>query len=162
MFCTKQRFSTALAMLAAGWFGIGDALAQDVAITNARIVVGDGTVIDSGTIVVRDGRIAEVGAGRIAARGLTSIDARGMTAMPGFIDAHRHINTGPDEKAEMQAQLEAGYTTILSGGGPVDSDDPVLRSSAAAARRQLEGDPRALLEPGMPAPADLDLGVGAG
>jgi AAA family ATP:ADP antiporter len=42
------------------------------------------------------------------------------------------------------------------------SDDPVLRSSAAAARRQLEGDPRALLEPGMPAPADLDLGVGAG
>jgi imidazolonepropionase-like amidohydrolase len=45
-----------------------------------------------------------------------------MTAMPGFIDAHRHINTGPDEKAEMQAQLEAGYTTILSGGGPADGN----------------------------------------
>jgi imidazolonepropionase-like amidohydrolase len=42
--------------------------------------------------------------------------------MPGFIDAHRHINTGPDEKAEMQAQLEAGYTTILSGGGPADGN----------------------------------------
>jgi imidazolonepropionase-like amidohydrolase len=96
--------------------------AQDVAIVNARIVVGNGTVIDSGTIIVRDGKISEVAAGRAAARGLRSIDASGMTAMPGFIDAHRHINTGPDEKAEMQAQLEAGYTTILSGGGPADGN----------------------------------------
>ena len=42
--------------------------------------------------------------------------------MPGFIDAHRHINTGPDEAAEMQNQLEAGYTTILSGGGPAEGN----------------------------------------
>ena len=42
--------------------------------------------------------------------------------MPGLIDAHRHINTGPDEKAQMQALLEAGYTTILSGGGPADGN----------------------------------------
>jgi imidazolonepropionase-like amidohydrolase len=93
-------------------------LAQDVAIANARIIVGNGEVIESGTIVVRDGRITDVGSGRIATRGLTTIDARGLTAMPGLIDAHRHINTGPDEREEMQAQLEAGYTTILSGGGP--------------------------------------------
>src|SRR5690606_16823812 len=96
--------------------------AQDVAITNARIVVGNGEVIDSGTIVVRGGRIAEVTAGRASARGLRTIDARGMTAMPGFIDAHRHINTGPNKREEMQAQLEAGYTTILSGGGPADGN----------------------------------------
>lgn len=98
------------------------AAAQDAAIVNARIIVGDGTVIDSGTIVVREGRIAEVGAGRAGARGLRTIDASGMTAMPGFIDAHRHINTGPNEKEEMQAQLEAGYTTILSGGGPAEGN----------------------------------------
>jgi N-acyl-D-aspartate/D-glutamate deacylase len=45
-----------------------------------------------------------------------------MSAMPGFIDAHRHINTGPNEKAQIQAQLEAGYTTILSGGGPAEGN----------------------------------------
>jgi imidazolonepropionase-like amidohydrolase len=45
-----------------------------------------------------------------------------MTAMPGFIDGHRHINTGPNEKAQMQALLEAGYTTILSGGGPAEGN----------------------------------------
>ncbi len=36
----------------------GLAAAQDVAITNARIVVGTGSVIESGTIVVRGGKIA--------------------------------------------------------------------------------------------------------
>jgi imidazolonepropionase-like amidohydrolase len=96
--------------------------AQDVAITNARIIVGNGNVIDSGTIVVRDGRITEVGAARSNTRGLTTIDGSGLTAMPGFIDAHRHINTGPNEREEMQAQLEAGYTTILSGGGPAEGN----------------------------------------
>ena len=97
-------------------------LAQDVAITNARIIIGNGEVIESGTLVVRDGRITEVMAGQGNTRGLQAIDGSGMTAMPGFIDAHRHINTGPDEKAEMQAQLEAGYTTILSGGGPAEGN----------------------------------------
>ena len=95
--------------------------AQDVAITNARIVVGNGTVINSGTVIVRAGKIVSVSAGA-AAQGLKTLDAKGMTAMPGFIDAHRHINTGPNEKAQMQALLEAGYTTILSGGGPADGN----------------------------------------
>src|SRR4029077_14644380 len=95
--------------------------AQDVAITNARIVVGNGTVINSGTVIVRAGKIVSVSAGA-AAQGLKTIDAKGMTAMPGFIDAHRHINTGPNEKAQMQALLEAGYTTILSGGGPAEGN----------------------------------------
>jgi imidazolonepropionase-like amidohydrolase len=98
------------------------ASAQDVAITNARIVVGNGTVIASGTIVVRGGKIVSASAGAANTQGLKTIDARGMTAMPGFIDAHRHINTGPMEQQQMQALLEAGYTTILSGGGPADGN----------------------------------------
>ena len=94
------------------------AAAQDIAITNARIIVGDGSVIESGTIVVRDGRIEDVVEGSTRIRGLNTLDGSGMTAMPGFIDAHRHINNLEDETGRMQAQLEAGYTTILSGGGP--------------------------------------------
>src|SRR4051812_5295854 len=96
--------------------------AQDVAITNARVVVGNGTLIASGMVIVRAGKIVSVGASAANTQGLKTIDAKGMTAMPGFIDAHRHINTGPDEKAQMQALLEAGYTTILSGGGPADGN----------------------------------------
>jgi N-acyl-D-aspartate/D-glutamate deacylase len=69
--------------------------AQDLVITNARIIVGNGTVIDRGSIVIRGGRLTSVAAGAPAnASGVQGIDAHGMTAMPGFIDAHRHVNTG--------------------------------------------------------------------
>jgi len=45
-------------------FGFGvviTASAQDAAITNARIIIGNGDIIESGTIIVRNGRITEVG-----------------------------------------------------------------------------------------------------
>jgi len=101
---------------------VAPVFAQDLTITNARIVVSNGTVIERGHIVVRGGKIAAVAAGQPAAAAGRVIDAKGMSAMPGFIDAHRHINTGPNEKAQMQALLEAGYTTVLSGGGPAEGN----------------------------------------
>src|SRR5688572_10062652 len=112
------------ALLAAGLaLGAGAPLAaQDLTITNARIVVGNGRVLERGSIVVRGGKIESVTAGAPPRTAGQVIDANGMSAMPGFIDAHRHINTGPEEKAQMQRQLEAGYTTILSGGGPGDGN----------------------------------------
>jgi len=103
--------------------------AQDLVISNARIIVGNGTVIEAGTLVVRSGRIASVGAGTAAPAGVRQIDARGMTVMPGFIDGHRHIISGiadqwlKDEAAQrMQEFLEAGYTTLLAGGGPAEGN----------------------------------------
>jgi cytosine/adenosine deaminase-related metal-dependent hydrolase len=65
--------------------------AQDLVITNARIIVGNGQVIEQGSLVVRGGRIVSVARDAASAPGVQTIDARGMTAMPGFIDAHRHI-----------------------------------------------------------------------
>jgi imidazolonepropionase-like amidohydrolase len=94
--------------------------AQDVTITNARIIAGNGTVIERGSIVVRAGKIVSVAAGAPTAPAGQVIDAKGMSAMPGFIDGHKHINTGPNEKVLMQHLIEAGFTTILSAGGPGD------------------------------------------
>src|SRR4051812_22247208 len=100
--------------------------AQDLTITNARIIVGNGTVINQGSIVVRGGRIVSAIVGLADAQGAKAggptIDGRGLTAIAGFIDAHRHVNTGPNEKEQMQALLDAGYTTILSGGGPAEGN----------------------------------------
>jgi len=96
--------------------------AQDLVITNARIIIGNGDVINQGSILIRSGRIASVSAGPANTSGIQAIDARGMTAMAGFIDGHRHVNTRPDEKVQMQQLLEAGYTTILSGGGPAEGN----------------------------------------
>ena len=100
--------------------------AQDLIVSNARIVDANRD-IDIGHIVVRDGRIESVAAGAAApASGVVWIDARGRTAMPGFIDGHRHIMSGDDEAwfreesvDRMREYLEAGFTTLMSGGGPV-------------------------------------------
>ena len=79
-------------------------------------------MIESGTIIVRGGKIASVSAGGANTQGLRVIDARGMTAMPGFIDGHKHVNPGPNEKGQMQSLLEAGFTTVLAGGGTADNN----------------------------------------
>jgi imidazolonepropionase-like amidohydrolase len=107
---------------ATGLFAAGSAAAQDVAITNVRVIVGTGPVIESGTIIVRGGKIASVSPGGGNTQGLRVIDARGMSAMPGFIDGHKHVNPGPNEKEQMQSILEAGYTTVLAGGGMADNN----------------------------------------
>jgi imidazolonepropionase-like amidohydrolase len=108
-----------------GFVSVEDLAAQSLVIANARILTGTGTVIEQGSIVVRDGRIVSVGAGGSTAQGARVIDARGMTALPGFIDAHRHVMGGNDDRwfkeqsvDRMREFLEAGYTTLMSGGGP--------------------------------------------
>jgi imidazolonepropionase-like amidohydrolase len=100
--------------------------AQDLVITNARIIDGTGSVIERGSVVVRDGRIASVAAGATRIRGVRTLDVRGKTVLPGFIDAHRHIMRGDEAQwfreqsvERMQEFLDAGFTTLMSGGGPV-------------------------------------------
>jgi imidazolonepropionase-like amidohydrolase len=68
--------------------------ARPVALVGARLIVGDGTApIESGTLVVRDGRIAAIGpSGAVTVpAGATRVDLAGRTIMPGMINAHVHI-----------------------------------------------------------------------
>ena len=119
----QRRSCFALVLVA---WAAGVAGAQNLVITNARIVVGNGTVVPNGAVVVRDGRVVSAGPAAPAGVQGQRIDASGMTVMPGFIDAHRHIINGNDEQwfreqaaIRMREFLEAGYTTLMSGGGPV-------------------------------------------
>lgn len=57
------------------------------AIVNARIVPVSGPAIESGTIVIRDGKIAAVGAGVSVPSGAERIDGKGLSVYPGMIDA---------------------------------------------------------------------------
>ena len=105
--------------------------AQNLVVTNARILDGKGGVIDRGTVVVQNGTIASVStAAAPAPAGARVIDAKGMTVMPGYIDSHRHIVRGnpaqwlKEEAApRMREFLEAGFTTVLSAG---DAQDQII------------------------------------
>jgi imidazolonepropionase-like amidohydrolase len=115
-----KRLLNAACVVGALLIAPGMAAAQDVAITNARIIVGSGQVIDSGTIIVKGGKIVSVTAGAAPTQGLRTIDAKGMSAMPGFIDGHKHVNNY--NAAQMKSLIEAGYTTVLAGGGPAEQN----------------------------------------
>jgi imidazolonepropionase-like amidohydrolase len=107
------------------------AAAQNLVITNARILDGKGGAIERGSIVVRDGKIVSVAAGPATAQGARIIDVKGMTVMPGFIDSHRHpIGQGADwlkteAPARMQEFLDAGFTTVLSAGDDINTAIPL-------------------------------------
>jgi imidazolonepropionase-like amidohydrolase len=120
----KRRLATLVLALVVQLIGLCRVSAQDLVITNAHIVVGNGQVIERGSVVVRSGKIVSVASGAAGAQGTQTIDAGGMTVMPGFIDGHRHIMRGNPEQwlaqeaaARMQEFLEAGYTTVMEGGG---------------------------------------------
>ena len=57
------------------------------AITNARIVTVSGAVIENGTVIVQNGKIAAVGANVSVPSGAEKIDGKGLSVFPGMIDA---------------------------------------------------------------------------
>lgn len=69
------------------------AFAQVTAFVGGRVIDGTGKVIDRATVVVRDGRIVQVGPqGSVTVpSGATQVDLTGKTLMPGLINAHGHL-----------------------------------------------------------------------
>ena len=75
------------------------ASAQSVtAYEGARLIVGDGRMVENATLVVEGARIAQVGSGsdvRVPA-GATRVNLAGKTVMPMIVDTHTHLNTTRD------------------------------------------------------------------
>jgi imidazolonepropionase-like amidohydrolase/ABC-type multidrug transport system permease subunit len=108
------------------------ARSHSVLIRNARIVVGDGKVIENGAVLVKEGRIAEVYNGNVPDPKTVhaeTIEAAGKTILPGLIDTQVHLS-GPggfyddwkdyDSAKMMQRNLAAylysGVTAVRSAG----------------------------------------------
>ncbi len=89
------------------------------ALINARIVPVTGPVIESGTLVMRDGRIAAVGSEVAPPADAIVMDAEGWTLYPGFIDAHSSVgmptpsrdSSGPDVRRLAAERRERGDPT---------------------------------------------------
>lgn len=83
-----------------------------IVITNANLVDGErGAFATRATVIIRDGRIAEIATGSVSAPAdATVIDARGRYLLPGLIDAHTHIAS----LTSARRALESGVTTVRS------------------------------------------------
>ncbi|MFN2621258.1 MAG: amidohydrolase family protein [Chthoniobacterales bacterium] len=105
-------------------------------IQNARVFVGDGRVIESASILIKGGKIAEIYEGNAPDPKTLKADvveAAGKTVLPGLIDVHVHLGASggflddfskfDPKKAverELQSYLFCGVTSVRSAGDAVD------------------------------------------
>jgi len=88
----------------------------DYALTNVRIVSAPGKVIERGTVVVRDGRIAAVGANVTVPAGVVRMDLTGHSVYPGLIDAATSVGL-PSPTREVATQTVAQQGNAGGRGG---------------------------------------------
>ena len=97
-------------------------LAQTPAATvfeGARVIVGDGRVIENATVVMQGDRITQVGPAATvkAPAGATRVSLTGKTMMPAIVDAHVHTSTTqPALTDDLRRRAEFGVGAALSMG----------------------------------------------
>ena len=108
-----------------------------VALTGARLIDGTGRApIEAATLVVRDGRVEAAGpaAAVTVPAGATRVDLSGRTIVPGFINAHAHVNASDESTQPVRDQLLAqlrlyadyGVTTaFVLGSSQADLQDAI-------------------------------------
>lgn len=116
----------------------------DYALTNVRIVTAPGKVIENGTIVTRDGRIAAVGAGIAIPAGVVRMDLAGNTVYAGLIDAATSIGLPSPMRplptaanAAAAGQGGRGGFPAPGGGGGGRGGAPVAGGGAPAPLPEL-------------------------
>jgi imidazolonepropionase-like amidohydrolase len=112
----------AVAILALGVLG-GCATAPTgqpaTAYEGARLIVGDGRVIENATLVVEGTRIAQAGAAASVQvpAGATRVNLAGKTVMPMMIDTHVHLGTERDALIrDLKQRAYYGVSAALSLG----------------------------------------------
>jgi imidazolonepropionase-like amidohydrolase len=76
---------------------------QPVLITNATVLTATGERIERGSVLMRDGKIAAVGASLQAPADATVVDGTGKWVTPGIIDAHSHLGVYPSPGVDANA-----------------------------------------------------------
>src|SRR4029077_2197494 len=137
-----------------GGFAIPASAQSITAYEGARLIVGDGRVIENATLVVEGAKIAQVGPTadvRVPA-GATRVALAGKTVMPMIVDTHTHLSTTRDGLIrDLKRRAYFGVSAALSLG--TDSFELLgMRSEIipGAARYFSAGKGITRIEPGRP------------
>jgi imidazolonepropionase-like amidohydrolase len=111
------------------------AAAQVIAIEGGTVHTMTGAPIANGTVLIRDGRIAEVGSGVAVPAGAVRIDAAGRIVTPGLFDSGTNlglveieaVDASVDVRAPTQEDLVAAGFRVLDGINPSSMVIPVTR-----------------------------------
>ena len=131
--------------------------------TGARVIVGDGSVIDEGAFLVRGDRIVRVGsAGEVPAPpGASVVDLTGRTVMPALVNTHAHLGwerytswgagnfTRENLIDHLHRHAYYGVGTIISTGSDLEE---IALDVRQAQRAGEVGGARYLVSPGLGIP----------
>jgi imidazolonepropionase-like amidohydrolase/Tol biopolymer transport system component len=113
-----------------------------IALKGARIITMKGDeVIENGTILIIDNRIAEIGPNVTIPKEAKVIDVTGKTIMPGMVDVHAHLGTfrhglTPQKQWSYYANLAYGVTTTHD---PSSNSEMVFSQSEAVKAGHMIG-----------------------
>jgi imidazolonepropionase-like amidohydrolase len=128
----KHEIAAITLLMLGSWAGPtpADSATDSLAIVGATIFDATGAQPYVGTVLVRDGRIAEVGSNVKAPRGTRVVRASGKALVPGFFDVHTHWSPSGVPSTVPQianAYLAAGVTTVNDFHQPPESFEPRRR-----------------------------------
>ncbi|MEQ1509457.1 MAG: amidohydrolase family protein [Sphingopyxis sp.] len=133
------------------------AFAQNIAIINAKLVIGDGSApIDHGTVIIRGGRVVAAGANVTAPQDIQHIDAAGRWVTPGIVAGFSRV--GLNEVDAVDGSNDAASAASIYGAA-IDIAPALNPYGTAIPVNRLNGVTRALVYPG--AAASLFNGRGA-
>ncbi|HTQ55478.1 MAG TPA: amidohydrolase family protein [Bryobacteraceae bacterium] len=124
-------------MVAAALAGLGAARADTILLTGATVHTVSGPDIPNGAVLIRDGKIAEVGA-HIAARGARVIELKGLHLYPGMIDSATELGlTEIEAVREMSDITDLGLfkpqLRAATAVNPASEHIPVTRANGITA-----------------------------
>lgn len=121
------------------------ATAQTVAVTNARLVIGDGSApVEGGTVVVRDGRVVAAGAGVAVPAGVPVIDAGGRWVTPGLFAGFSRVGIVEVDGVSETDDSAAGNSVFNAA---IDVSPAVNPKTSAITVNRAEGITRAVVAP---------------
>ncbi|GAA1343512.1 amidohydrolase [Arthrobacter roseus] len=94
-----------------------------IAIINAHVVPVEGTPFD-GTVLLQDGKIAELGPDVEAPSDAHVVDGAGKWLLPGFIDAHVHLGMHPEGEDGSNSDVNEMTDPVMAGVRAIDAVDP--------------------------------------
>lgn len=137
-----MRFAIAVSLLALA----APLAAKDVAITNARLVIGDGSPpIEGGTVVVRDGRVVASGRNVSVPADIDVLDAQGKWVTPGIVAGFSRLGL-----AEVDLSVAGSDDTEMGGSifnAAIDVSPSVNPKATTIAVSRADGVTRAVVAP---------------
>ena len=106
----------------------------------ATVLTGTGQRLDSADVVMRDGKIAEIGSGIVAGR-MATVDASGMWITPGVIDVHSHLGVYPSPQVDAHSdgnEVSAPNTAEVWAEHSVWPQDPGFVAALAGGVTSLQ------------------------